>query len=197
MKRILVGTIALAIAIVPVDLSAASAQTLTLRIQESCQPPRGSDSPGFMAQASALPPNATFTGGIDYTESVSGLRYVATLPFTASPQGTVEITDQIYFNVPIERLTVFVISNGQRVEQTLHRLCQDPYSKDDCVNGGWRTYGVFKNQGDCVSFVVHEAIKACVFEREAIGRRAFREKYGEGRFDPFSMLRCIHRRVDG
>jgi hypothetical protein len=25
--------------------------------------------------------------------------------------------------------------------------------KDECKNGGWRNYGVFKNQGDCVSFV--------------------------------------------
>jgi hypothetical protein len=28
-----------------------------------------------------------------------------------------------------------------------------PTSKDQCKSGGWRTYGVFKNQGDCVSFV--------------------------------------------
>jgi hypothetical protein len=28
-----------------------------------------------------------------------------------------------------------------------------PTSKDQCKNGGWSTYGVFKNQGDCVSFV--------------------------------------------
>jgi hypothetical protein len=28
-----------------------------------------------------------------------------------------------------------------------------PVSKDQCKNGGWRNYGVFKNQGDCVSFV--------------------------------------------
>jgi hypothetical protein len=27
-----------------------------------------------------------------------------------------------------------------------------PTSKDQCKNGGWRSYGVFKNQGDCVSF---------------------------------------------
>jgi hypothetical protein len=26
-------------------------------------------------------------------------------------------------------------------------------SKDQCKNGGWRNYGAFKNQGDCVSFV--------------------------------------------
>ena len=28
-----------------------------------------------------------------------------------------------------------------------------PTSKDECKNDGWRTFGVFKNQGDCVSFV--------------------------------------------
>jgi hypothetical protein len=25
--------------------------------------------------------------------------------------------------------------------------------KQDCKNGSWRNFGVFKNQGDCVSFV--------------------------------------------
>ena len=28
-----------------------------------------------------------------------------------------------------------------------------PSTKDECKNGGWQTFGVFKNQGDCVSFV--------------------------------------------
>jgi Beta-propeller repeat len=28
-----------------------------------------------------------------------------------------------------------------------------PTSTDQCRNGGWKTFGVFKNQGDCVSFV--------------------------------------------
>ena len=28
-----------------------------------------------------------------------------------------------------------------------------PTSMDQCKNGGWKTFGVFKNQGDCVSFV--------------------------------------------
>ena len=26
-------------------------------------------------------------------------------------------------------------------------------TKADCMSGGWQSYGVFKNQGDCVSFV--------------------------------------------
>ena len=28
-----------------------------------------------------------------------------------------------------------------------------PTSNQQCKSGGWRTYGVFKSQGDCVSFV--------------------------------------------
>ena len=28
-----------------------------------------------------------------------------------------------------------------------------PPSKNQCRNGGWKNFGVFKNQGDCVSFV--------------------------------------------
>ena len=28
-----------------------------------------------------------------------------------------------------------------------------PTTTEQCKNGGWRTYGVFKNQGDCTSFV--------------------------------------------
>jgi hypothetical protein len=28
-----------------------------------------------------------------------------------------------------------------------------PTAREQCKNGGWRTFGVFKNQGDCVSFV--------------------------------------------
>jgi hypothetical protein len=28
-----------------------------------------------------------------------------------------------------------------------------PTSKGDCKHGGWERFGVFKNQGDCVSWV--------------------------------------------
>jgi hypothetical protein len=36
---------------------------------------------------------------------------------------------------------------------TLVVTCALPANKDQCKNGGWQSYGVFKNQGDCVSFV--------------------------------------------
>jgi hypothetical protein len=28
-----------------------------------------------------------------------------------------------------------------------------PHTADDCKKGGWQRYGVFRNQGDCVSWV--------------------------------------------
>lgn len=28
-----------------------------------------------------------------------------------------------------------------------------PTAKEQCYNGGWQTFKVFKNQGDCVSYV--------------------------------------------
>lgn len=30
-----------------------------------------------------------------------------------------------------------------------------PTSKDECKNDGWKSFGIFKNQGNCVSFVNH------------------------------------------
>jgi len=44
----------------------------------------------------------------------------------------------------------FPVSAGDVVVTDAPEL---PVSKDQCKKGGWRTYGVFKNQGDCVSFV--------------------------------------------
>jgi hypothetical protein len=42
------------------------------------------------------------------------------------------------------------VISGDFVVSDAHPL---PTTKDQCKNGGWKTYGVFKNQGDCVSFV--------------------------------------------
>jgi hypothetical protein len=35
----------------------------------------------------------------------------------------------------------------------VYRVNGYPTSDTDCKNNGWKAYGVFKNQGDCVSFV--------------------------------------------
>ena len=43
-----------------------------------------------------------------------------------------------------------VVTTGDIVVHDAQPL---PTSKAQCKTGGWRTFGVFKNQGDCVSFV--------------------------------------------
>jgi hypothetical protein len=70
-----------------------------------------------------------------------------------------------------------------------------PISKDQCKNGGWRTYGVFKNQGDCVRFVRRGTRRACIFERVAHGIPAFQAKYGIGPRRQLAMWSCVHRRI--
>jgi hypothetical protein len=48
-----------------------------------------------------------------------------------------------------DRFSVFADPTGDIVVRDAQPL---PTSKDQCKNGGWRDFGVFKNQGDCVSF---------------------------------------------
>jgi hypothetical protein len=44
--------------------------------------------------------------------------------------------------------------SGSGGTQELVVGCQElPTAKEQCKNGGWRDFGVFENQGDCVSFV--------------------------------------------
>jgi hypothetical protein len=43
-----------------------------------------------------------------------------------------------------------------------------PTSKDQCKNGGWRNYPAFKNQGQCVAFVVR---RGCLVQRGTITYR--------------------------
>jgi hypothetical protein len=51
---------------------------------------------------------------------------------------------------PVLALATFTVETGDIVIIDAPPL---PTATAQCKNGGWRTYGVFKNQGDCVSFV--------------------------------------------
>jgi hypothetical protein len=52
-----------------------------------------------------------------------------------------EVDNQLFFEASVDNVAI----------QSVRLL---PTSKDQCKKGGWRTFGsVFKNQGDCVSFV--------------------------------------------
>ncbi len=71
---------------------------------------------------------------------------------------------------------------------------QLPTSKAQCKNGGWRNYGSkFKNQGQCVAFVVKQARQKCLGERAKIGLLAFRNKYGLGPYHVRAMRRCVNQ----
>jgi hypothetical protein len=69
-----------------------------------------------------------------------------------------------------------------------------PTTKEQCKNGGWKTYGVFKNQDDCVSFVRHQARQECLFIRARHGRAAFRTFFGAGIEKRHAMRGCIQVR---
>jgi hypothetical protein len=47
---------------------------------------------------------------------------------------------------------LFGASGGPNGIQELTVTCV-PETKEECKNGGWRTFGGFKSQGDCVSFI--------------------------------------------
>src|SRR3954451_25115 len=44
-------------------------------------------------------------------------------------------------------------NDALKFNSTTYDFERVPLSKDDCKNGGWQSYGTFKNQGDCVSSV--------------------------------------------
>ncbi|HET7568827.1 MAG TPA: hypothetical protein VFJ91_12605 [Gaiellaceae bacterium] len=43
--------------------------------------------------------------------------------------------------------------NGGALTVDVYRVNPRPTSEDQCKKDGWKQYGVFKNQGDCVSYV--------------------------------------------
>ncbi len=78
---------------------------------------------------------------------------------------------------PSETFNLSTLTNGRAVVFDAPVL---PTSKAQCKNGGWRNYPQFKNQGQCVAFVVKQARRTCLGERAKIGLVAFRHKYGLG-----------------
>ena len=49
--------------------------------------------------------------------------------------------------------TLAGVSDPRFPDAFVVKIAPLPTSRDQCKNGGWRIFGVFKNQGDCVSFV--------------------------------------------
>ncbi len=72
---------------------------------------------------------------------------------TSYPPGIGATTFQVYQDVNGNG----TIDPGEPLLQTINAPdpCSPPLptSRDQCKDGGWQTFGVFKNQGNCVSFV--------------------------------------------
>ena len=79
-----------------------------------------------------------------------------TLNFTGGPAqmlpATVEVTDSAPpFNVIAGPVTTDTVTCGPPPPPL-------PTTRDQCKDGGWQSYGIFTNQGDCVSFVNRNSV---------------------------------------
>jgi hypothetical protein len=114
----------------------------TLTLEEACTTVDGTRLVGLRITVSGVPPFSPISGSLT---SPSGSEISATV--FANEAGVFTLT---FFAGP-GVYTVRVTSPFTAV-QSLAVDCL-PNNKDECRNGGWQTFGVFRNHGDCVSFV--------------------------------------------
>jgi hypothetical protein len=87
-------------------------------------------------------------------EQLLYLQIVAGGPGRADQLGTVATGSTFACaRPPLPFVTTQTITSGDLVVVDSQAR---PSSKDQCKNGGWRNFGAFKNQGDCVSFVLRK-----------------------------------------
>jgi hypothetical protein len=122
--------------------SVSGAQTSpTLTLEEACTTFDGTRAVGLRITVSGVPPFSGVSGSVAFPSGgVAGTIF-------ANQAGVATIT---FFQGP-GVYTVRVTSPFSAV-QSLAVDCL-PNNTDECKNDGWQTFGVFKNQGDCVSFV--------------------------------------------
>jgi hypothetical protein len=197
MRRLRAATVVAAAAVCLLAASAPGAQAApNLVLEQNCtKDAAGTTIYGVNISVSGLAPNASFVGQLTYTYidpppgSVGG--GVGPATFTADSNGTFKVG---FGTVGIKTVfTATVVYQGQTLTQTLRVTCEPrrPTTMDECKHGGWATFGVFKNQGECISSVMASARRKCVFERAAQGLLTFREKYGLGPNHDYAMRRCV------
>jgi hypothetical protein len=153
MKRLVsAAAVAAALLLVPANASAAPA----LELQPTCsQSSTGEQLYGVDISVTGLAPNAEFTATLEYT-------YIDPPgPTTGGSVGPGTLTADASGNFAIswaERTpTIFtgtVVYQGQTLTKTVTVTCEPkPTTTAECKSGGWKRFGIFKNQGDCVSFV--------------------------------------------
>ncbi len=69
-----------------------------------------------------------------------------------------------------------------------------PTTKEQCRHGGWREFG-FESKRECIRLVKDNARQSCRAERDAIGREAFREKYGRCEHHGRAIHNCVKQAI--
>ena len=147
-----VGVLALMALLVPSGATAAP----TLTLSPACDEPQPAS--GVHAQLSGMAPFADFVGTIKgVADDGTDFGTIGPQPVNANANGDFEVW-AYQFGASAVTWTVTVETESFTLEKTLRVDCSPPpptpSSKADCKRGGWRQYG-FRNQGQCVSSVVH------------------------------------------
>ena len=152
-------------AIVSAAPSLALAEEPSLSLQRACATSFGGPTTlGLTISASGLPPNQPLV--VRASLPTAGEPFTPELQVVADAEGNFSFGPfGLSFLVP--GVASVTITYGEvTLSESVEIGCQ-PADKEDCKNGGWRTFDifdfsvpgsptriqVFKNQGDCVSFV--------------------------------------------
>jgi hypothetical protein len=105
----------------------------------------------YMFSTTAIPPGTyevKVTHGLSWNENygVGGVAGGENIPFSVAANG-----DRTTFSYVLAT-HVLTVSSGM-VSPPPPPPPPRPTSAEQCKNGGWKAYGLFKNQGDCVSYV--------------------------------------------
>jgi hypothetical protein len=94
--------------------------------------------------------DATGSGAGLFDLLAATLITVSISPWTAT--GGAYVTGEASTNFPTAPGGAEATAAGRR-DAFVAKIATLPTSTDQCKHGGWKTFGVFKNQGDCVSFL--------------------------------------------
>ena len=149
-KLFLVAVTTCAIGSLAVPAASAARQPQpTLSVSDSCPPELPFDNFMLEVIVSGVGPGEEVTGSIQGP--------TATIPLGSFPADETGMWRVALFTGAGGLYTVSITSPFSATRSVILDCQPDPppvpTRKDQCKNGGWQSYGVFKNQGDCVSFI--------------------------------------------
>jgi hypothetical protein len=126
----------------PLPASAGAAPAVTepeLTLQERC-----GEFPGIRITLTGFPPNTPYT----FTFQTPDGGQIGPSQLTSGPNGEFILSE---FGSGTGTYTLTIEWSGGTLQESISVRC--PITTADCRDGGWRQFGVFKNQGQCVAFL--------------------------------------------